>query len=334
MTFLRNATINKKQTGTIYNFQQTVTLHTAGLSDRAVDINSFAISNSTYYSERPCLYTSVNYKGSITIEAAIGFPIFFFVILSLIYIINIMYVQTSLQIALEETVRNASKAAYITSQFYSLTSEEQSDAVAKEPSLAEQLGTSALSIAYIHNAFLTDENKKLLDNSPVENGSDGISFLSSSLDLSSGIADIILSYTVSIPFIPDNIFSFKLSNRCYMRLYTGRDMDKEQTATDVYVYYTTTGRVYHFNRYCQYLLNYTEAVRFLDMDYQLVPCALCDTITLDRLKSDNPVVYTTESKYCYHTTLKCQSFTDMVFRRHYSSLEEDDDICELCLKGY
>lgn len=334
MTFLRNSTTTKKQTGTTYKYMQYATLQTSGLHNRAVDFNSSSYSDSTHYSERLCLYTSSQYKGSITIEAAICFPIFLFAMLSFIYIINIMYVQTSLQFALEETVRNASKSAYITSKFYSLTLEEQTDAIAKDPSLAEQLGSSALTIAYMHSAFLTEENKKILDNSPVKNGSDGISFLSSTLDLTSGIADIILSYTVSIPFIPDNIFSFKLSNRCCVRLYTGRDMDKNQTASDTYVYYTTNGRVYHFNRYCQYLLNYTEAIRYLELGYRLVPCVLCDELTTDQLKSENPVVYTTESEHCFHTTLKCQAFTGMVFRRHYSSLDDDDDICEKCLKGY
>lgn len=333
MTFLCNTTISKEQTSHIYNFHQYATLQKTGLYNRAVDINSFPIFNSTNYSERPCLYTSGLCKGSVTIEAAIGFPIFFLVTLSLLYIINIMYIQTTLQIALDEAVRNASQTAYITAEFYSLSTEKQSQSIDDDSSILENIGASALSIAYLRDAFLTDEIEQILDNSPIIGGSSGISFSSSSIDLSAYIADIILTYTVSIPFIPDEIFSLTLSNRCYVRLYTGKDMAKEQTVADTYVYYTTTGKVYHFNRYCRYLLNYTEAARYLDISRELLPCTMCNTILLEKLKEDNPVVYVTQSNFCYHTTLECQSFTGMVFRRDHSSLDDNDRICEECLKG-
>ena len=253
MTFLRNATTLKNRTSYINKFHQYATLQGSGLCNRAVDSDSIPIIDSTHYKKRPCLYTS--HSGSITIEAALSLSIFILISLSLTYIINIMYLQTSLQIALEETVRDASGTAYITAEFYSLSAGEQSDAISKDSSVIENIGAKALSASYFRHSFLIDHNREILNNSCIKDGENGISFLSSSIDSTSDVADIILSYTVTIPFIPENLFSLNLTNRCYVRLYTGMDMSKEQTPSDVYVYYTVHGNVFHLNRYCRYLIN-------------------------------------------------------------------------------
>lgn len=253
--------------------------------------------------------------------------------MSLLYIINIMYLQTTLQIALEETVRNASKAAYITNEFYAMSAEDQQDVADKEPSIISKLGTSVLTSSYLHSSFLTEKNKELLDNSPIKNGSNGISFMESSIDLNNGTADIIMSYEVSIPFIPDKLLSFNLVNRCYIHLYTGLDMAREQTPDDFYVYYTVTGQVFHTYKYCRYLLNYTDAIPYLNISGIECPCKLCCKDTLETLQEENKIVYITENGAVFHTSLKCSSFTGNVFRVHYSSLDESDKICEQCLKG-
>lgn len=335
MTFWRNATIkaNRKQTENNNLKRHYAALRNHGLYKRAIDTNSSPCISSIHYKERSCLYASENLRGSITVEASVCFPIFFIIIMSLLYIINVMYIQTTLQIALEETVRHSSKAAYITSEFYSLSSDRQEDAVSNNPSLFEEIGASVLSSSWLHAAFLTDENRRILDNSPVKDGSGGISFLQSSFDLSNNTADIILSYTVTIPFIPEKILNFNMVNRCFVRLYSGLDMSKEQSCDDFYVYHTSTGNVYHTNRYCMYLLNYSDAVPFRDISRTLFQCRLCGDDTIDSLEDNNPIVYITNSGQVYHTTLKCPSFTGDVFRIHYSALSNSDQICEHCLKG-
>lgn len=335
MTFWRNATIktNRKQTDNKKSKRHYATLRNPGLYKRAIDTNSLLCISSIHYKERPCLYASENLRGSITVEASVCFPIFFLIIMSLLYIINVMYIQTTLQIALEETVRNASKTAYITSEFYSLSADKQEEAAHNNPSFLEEIGTSLLSSSWLHAAFLTDENRRILDNSPVKGGADGISFMQSSFDLSNNTADIILSYTVSIPFIPEKILSFNIANRCYVRLYRGLDMSSEQSPDDFYVYHTTSGNVYHTNRYCMYLLNYSDAMPFREISRTLSQCRLCGDDTTDLLEKDNRIVYITNSGQVYHTTLKCPSFTQDVFRIHYSALRDSDEICEHCLKG-
>ena len=99
-----------------------------------------------------------------------------------------------------------------------------------------------------------------------------------------------MSYEVSIPFIPDKLLSFNLVNRCYIHLYTGLDMAREQTPDDFYVYYTVTGQVFHTYKYCRYLLNYTDAIPYLNISGIECPCKLCCKDTLETLQEENKIV--------------------------------------------
>lgn len=335
MTF-SNRTTTPQHKKAFYKYNKNiVTLRLDSLIHKAVDYRPTHCINSISYSKRPCLYTSHAFKGSITLEAAIALPLFLLVSLTIIYIINVMYLQLSLQIALEETARNISKTAYISSEFYSLATEQQRDSLEENPSLIENIGASIISIPYIQNCFLDEDTKKILENSSVENGSNGLSFSLTSVDMSTNIVDIVVTYKVTIPFISGDLFSFNLSNRCYMQIYMGKDMEREQADTSFYVYFTSYGKVYHTNKYCMYLLNYTKAIRYRDFLLQdaLNNCLLCSShVTTEQLYKDNPIIYITSDEYTYHTTLDCQSFTKDVFRIKRTSLEEDE-LCEECLKG-
>ncbi len=286
-------------------------------------------------SKRSFIYTSFLSKGSITLEAAIAIPLFFLGLLSFICIINILYIQTELQIALEETIRTVSKQAYISSEFYALSSGNQYEAINKDSSIAENLGATLISVTYIKNEFLSENIKDFLDNSFVNGGANGISFKFSSVDMSKNTLDIIIDYKCSIPFIPSNLLCFNLSNRCYTKIYMGQDMEKEQKDTFFYVYFASTSSVTHTNKYCQYLLNYSRAIRYNDIirQHPINSCALCSrNVTIESLRDNNAVVYLTSNEETYHVTLDCQSFTKDVFRLKVSTLK-DKDICEQCLKG-
>ena len=57
------------------------------------------------------------------------------------------------------------------------------------------------------------------------------------------------------------------------------------------------------------------------------------SLTKDELNKNNPIVYITKSKRCYHLSLNCPGFTGNIFRTRYSSLNETNKICEKCLEG-
>ena len=337
MTFLYNIKINRANNFVFNKINKAGSLPTFSSKNKALCHHSSHFNNSNHYSERPYLYTSLknnsNLRGSLTIEAAVGFPIFIIVIYAVISFISAMYIQLSMQIALEETVRATNKTAYIASIYSQLDKEEKDSLDNSSPSMGETFGTSLLSASYLHNSFINEDNKKLLNSPLIKNGEKGISFLSSSIDLDSGIADIIINYQINLPFIPENFFHLNMTNRCYIHLYTGKELAKKQTPVDVYVYYTSYGKVFHFNRYCQYLLNYTEAIRYSKRDFLLNSCMQCVSKTSDLLTKEDPIIYITKSNYCYHLSLNCPSFTGNIFRIKHSSLKEDDKFCEKCLEG-
>lgn len=304
------------------------TLRTDSLKCRHIELLETHTFNSVFHSERACLYTSNISQGSITLEAAVALPLFMLAMLSIIYIMNIIYLQTSIQIAMEETARDISKTAYITSEFYAHTTDD-------DYSIIENIGARAITIPYIKDIFLEGDMRNLLNQSYVAGGADGISFDFTSIDMENSTIDIVASYTISIPFLPDNLISLKLSNHCYMRIYMGKDMKKEQQEAFIYVYYTVNGSVLHTNKYCQYLLNYSEALRYNSAAKLYSPdiCLLCSSnITIEDLREENPVVYLTSNHEVFHLNLDCQAFTKDVFRQKRTSLE-NEDICQQCLKG-
>lgn len=299
-------------------------------------LNSSNISHSNNsMSKRSFLYISFTPKGSITLEAAIAVPLFFIGFISFIYIINIIYLQSVLQIALEETMRDVSKEVYITSKFYAMASDNTDISPDKTNSIIENLGARIITVPYIKDKFVTDDIKKLLNSSFVENGADGLSFKFSFIDAGKSTLDIIIDYKCSIPFIPSKFATFKLSNRYYTRVYSGEDIDKEQNDTYFYIYYAGSGSVAHTNRYCQYLLNYSKAIRINELlrFHPANECVLCvEHDTIESLYEKNSVVYVTSEEDIYHISLDCQSFTKDVFRIKVSSLEKEK-ICTKCLEG-
>ena len=333
MTFLHNIFKNIATTK-LKNKIQFGSLHTISRNFLAVEFYSEPIINSINYSERPYLCTSSNpkLKGSLTIEASIAFPIFIMVSYTLISIISVLNLQLSMQIALEETVRDTSKSAYITSLFLRADENDKTEICEKDPSITEHLTASFISSSLLKSSF-TKNNNSIVNSPLIKNGENGISFLSTSIDLDAGIADVIMSYQVNLPFIPEGFYHINLTNRCYVHLYTGRELSKNQATTDTYVYYTSYGNVFHFNRYCQYLLDYTEAINYKKVNPIISSCKECVNQTKDELNTNNPIVYITESKRCYHLSLNCPGFTGNVFRTQYSSLNETDKICEKCLEG-
>lgn len=340
MPFLHDTTTPSTNRSIDYSYvnlhqNNKVTLQTFGPDIKAVEYHRSHNVNSIHHVERSYLYTFYDPNGSITLEAAITIPLFAFALLTVIYIMNIIHLQTTLQMALEETVRNISQAAYISSEFYSLTKEQQDEAINNDYSIIENVGASFISTNYIKKQFLDDKMTSFLNKSYIINGSEGISFLHSSMNLEDNIIDVILTYNVSIPFMPDKLFSFKLSNRCYTRIYMGKDMEKEQLPSTFYVYYTVYGKVLHTNKYCRYLLNYSEALPYNQLFIGRNPelCLLCsDDETSATLRQHNPVVYLTSDYQVFHLTLNCQSFTGDIFRLERTSLKENE-LCEECMKG-
>ena len=84
MTFLRNKTKYMNQTKPNSKIKYIGSLPTISFDSSAVEFHSNPIINSINYSERPYLYTSKlsanTLKGSLTIEASIGIPLYLIIV--------------------------------------------------------------------------------------------------------------------------------------------------------------------------------------------------------------------------------------------------------------
>ncbi len=340
MVFLDDSTIKFHQVAKILTTICIIaTLHIGNLFHRAVGYQAISVNKPINHPRRSYLCTSKDKKcnklnGSITLEAAIALPIFIVFFIALISIINIMYLQLTIQIQLEETARNLSQTAYASNAFYSMSKEEQETILSEDKSLIYDIGSAVVTVATIRQMFLDKEIRSFLDNSSVQNGSDGLSFLSTSLDLKNSSVDLVVTYTVTVPFIPKDLISINLANRCYIRLYMGKELSDAKASDNLFVYYTSRGKAYHLDKYCKYLLNYSDISPFNSIDLSLYqPCKLCVDMDYGYLKKHNTPVYTCLHGYAYHTTLNCPSFTGLVYRVPYSPQTHDKSICKHCLKG-
>lgn len=274
-----------------------------------IDVRSFL------YSVGTISHTS-SAKASLTIEATLVFPFFILVIFSLMYFINIITLQTTLQIQLEECSRKINSFAY--------TKETSSDT-------AQQ--TEFLTLPLIYSYFFSDEVKQLCDeNSYIQGGHYGISFLSSKFDTKKGDCQLQIKYTIKLPFIPGNIIKISLSQKCHFKLFNGEQLSSSISEENPIVYITAHGSVYHKNKYCSYLIKYTDVINIeslssyeIKKNKKLMPCTLCQ-----HLYSTATIIYISRTGNSYHYSRDCHYLTNDIYEYHYNDVKNNYPACSRC----
>jgi hypothetical protein len=267
---------------------------------------------------RTTLSTSLT-NASLTVEAAMTFPFYILVILSLASFINIIGLQSSIQMRLEETARQVNSVAYITLANSNVSS-----------------SSSNINALLFQTIFLSDDIKSLCDNSHIKNGSHGISFSNSAVDINNQTADIVITYTVNIPFIPNNLIQIPFSQHCRLKLFTGympNALDEPQNTT---VYMTANGTVYHTNKYCTYLIKYTDTITKSSLaSYQkrkkrkYSGCTACARNQYDF----DSIIYLCETGYVYHYSKDCYYLTSHIFECSYKDVATRYPECSRCSKN-
>ncbi len=192
--------------------------------------------------EIPSVPTS--FKGSLTLETAIALPIFLFAVVGLMMLVEAIRFSGNMQASLHQSARNMANHSY---------------AYAYMPGSGGAGGEAVgriISVTAGKSMTLDDLGRDYADDSPVENGSDGISFIHSSLMGSDQMIDLSAVYKIrtDIPFLGSP--TFKVADRARIRAFTGYDNTKghEDTETDEeMVYVTDNGGVYHRDRGCRHL---------------------------------------------------------------------------------
>lgn len=218
-------------------------------------------------------------RGSVTIEAAVGIPMFLFAALCLIWLIELQ----SIKISILNAAQNAAKSA------------------AETTSVVHVLNSIKLKSDIVK---LIGEER--IERSILDGGSSAISCLKSYVSPYSGEMNVTVEYKIKMPVPVLGSMSEKLKEQFRISAWTGYEDRGIDSEDEEIVYITDRGTVYHEDYQCSYLqlsisfIPYTElsAVRNGDGGkyYRCESCVFGEAMT---------GVYITGYGSRYHNSLNC-----------------------------
>lgn len=254
------------------------------------------------YSERASLCTPKNefqlitrssrkkLVASMTIEAAVAVPFFFFALLALLYLIEIMSIQMNVRMGMHY-------AAEV---------------------LAEDLdSTIYVSTNTVEQAILEGIGAEKLDSSIVIDGSNGIDSSKSYVSIQDGIIELIVTYSVQLPIPKFGDFGLSFEEQLRAKGWTGYSQGIQSENEEI-VYITDTASVYHTDYNCTHLQlsissTSSDAIAELRNVYggTYSACSICMENTNSTL--NNNTVYISETGTHYHSTLNCSGLTRTIY---------------------
>ena len=224
--------------------------------------------------------------GSFTVEAALGFPVFLFVALALIFILQIMRIEKNINYGLLQAAKAASMYAYT-----GVPIDNRTDTV------------------YLQAFFLENINKDLCSDSFIDGGYMGISFLQSVYRQEEEKIKITASYRlhISLPFI--EISGLKRQQTVQTRAFVGKTLCPEGLdEEEQLVYVTENATVYHKSKDCSHLKLKIEELCFGEVaarrnigggKYKL--CERCGRSGL----TESNIIYIADYGDRYHCSRNC-----------------------------
>lgn len=237
-------------------------------------------------------------RGSVSIEAAMAFPLFLFTMLFFINVCELYTVKAAVFEASVETAEYMAEYAYLTDCF------EEADVIDYGMALVR------------FNEYV--DNKALLEKF-VLGGSYGVSFLGSSFPDEEGFIDLHVTYfvTVNIPILGS--FSHICSEHIKQRAYLGIEGNSDASSGDGsgrIVFIAENAEVYHNSRSCSYLLPDIQSTNLDSAETAgYYACSYCAGDCTDV----SGTVYITSEGEAYHTKRTCSRL-----RRTVSRIELDE----------
>ena len=252
----------------------------------------------SYTIERISLLTFLTKRvdAGMTVEAAVVLPLMLYFLLNLSCAIELIRLHGNLQLALWEVGSRLAVYGY-----------------ALEDSDVASLFTGF----YIQDQVIEYAGKEYLDNSPLKNGSQGISMWESDIFSSEDELDVIVTYSVA-PWSGLAAFSsFRMANRYYTHIWNGYEIPdnpgQSEQELDI-VYITENGEVYHVDRNCTYLVLSVREVSRYEAETAVnqwgkgySPCEKC------KPESISLTLYITEEGERYHSDRNCSGLKRTVF---------------------
>ncbi|NLP17157.1 MAG: hypothetical protein GX379_08980 [Clostridiales bacterium] len=210
-----------------------------------------------------------NSNASLTVEASLILPLFLFLFMCFLYILQTIIFQESLQKAMTEAGLSMARAAYVYSDF-----QDADDIESIESSFLDekiQTGLQEITGAIVNRVGIkyAVESKlsKVKRNHPfIVGGFDGISFDGSKVLQGNNDIDIIARYRIRIPIKLFDLLEMDTIQRVRLRGWNGHQLTalysfvEEEDNDETMVYVTESGTVYHRSRSCSHISLSVEAI--------------------------------------------------------------------------
>lgn len=227
-------------------------------------------------------------QGSLTLEAAIVVPIFFFAMLCLAYLLEMMAIQTTVRNSLYNAGKEAAKEAY-----------------------AGKLLTSG----ELEQQIIQNIGKNRLEKSIIAGGAGGIDCRKSRYRSVTGVLDLSVQYRVEIPILMFHITPVTCEETLRVKGWSGYVVNTGSGTKEELVYVTDTGIVYHKDANCTYLDMSVQSVQrdsVRDLRNQsggrYYACEACGNEL-----TDSSFVYITLYGTRYHTSLECKKIKRNIY---------------------
>ena len=232
---------------------------------------------------------SADTAASLTVEAALVFPLFLFVLVTVLSFFRVLQV-----------THLTSQALAQTGSQLSLTASQEEEAVVK-------------AVGHFQKELLKED----FTDSFLVGGRLGIGFDGTSLE--GEYVDVRIQYRVKLPVSLFGVGQIPIAQRVHMKKWTGyhREGDTLENTEERLIYITPDGEVYHTTMECTYLRLSTQRMgRTEALTAGYTACLLC---------GEEPGLYSycyvTEEGRRYHTSLSCSGLKRTVYLVRISEAE-------------
>ena len=243
-----------------------------------------AISSFPKDEERASLFTSL--RGSVSIEAALVIPIFFFAVCCLCYLLEIMAIQSYVHSALHNAGREVAKEIYI---------------------------NPFVSPSRVESDMIENIGEERLERSIIEGGSAGLDTSGTVASPTTGIVQMHVKYRILLPIRLFGRLGMSCEDGFRIKGWNGYQKEGMFTPREDIVYITETGIVYHKDYHCTYLdlsIQMATKVQIETMrneageKYRV--CERCGMAAGNR-------VYITKQGNRYHSSLGCSGLKRKIY---------------------
>lgn len=223
-----------------------------GRADRAACQHNKLI-KSPLRTDRPVRQALPVLSGSMTVEAAVVLPLFIFFMMNILFVLDMIRLQSNMTAALQQAGNRVCEYAFYT-EYAEVGGRNAVSMIGSADSGAGHAVSAGLSETFVRgqvNAYLGNMRRHSCLDGP-------ISYLGSDIMSSSegDIVRIVASYRVRPFFRVMGVPDFQMQNRYYGHAWTGYDVEhavQDTDDSDTTVYVTQYGTVFHRNRSCSYL---------------------------------------------------------------------------------